>query len=402
MRLVSVLSCVMAADRVVLLSFHGGNDPGQVNNLYKYDFVDNPNAFVWLGPLIENENDLKLRSPRGMLYNKEEDYLLHLNAYKGDSKIVKTSPVRTGSGMGTIFTALNLLHPYGIAMHPEDPHVYVSNQGTGDITRYTLDGLPTQDPVFVHIEDPRAIAFDQHSNLWVCDKNTTSVKKINANGTVTKSLTIVNPIGLAIHEDLVFVSSDNGPDDSVVFAFHTSTYALIKTFRGPTGSIHHPCGLVIDGPTDSLYVMSQSARQIVRFNLSTSTYVGPVLTELGDVPEHIIIVPNTSPAPTAAPTPSPPSPLPTLAPSTPSAPSSVAPSSPAPSAPSPPSSTSPSAHTHSPTTAAPSEEQQHLLIALIFSGATILLVAVAGIIYFRTRKRKPHALLAHEEQFGVN
>lgn len=36
MWLVPALSFALAADRVALVSFHGGNDPGQVNNLYRH------------------------------------------------------------------------------------------------------------------------------------------------------------------------------------------------------------------------------------------------------------------------------------------------------------------------------------------------------------------------------
>lgn len=269
---------------VALVTFHGGDDKGEINNIQKFDFAAHPNEFRYAGDLLNNQIVTSLRSLRGMVYDAVQDELYYVNAYQLDSKLLRAQSVSTGSAYGQVLTTQNLKHPYGIALYNET--LFISNQDTQQITRHFTHDLQISS-VFAHVGDPRGVAVDKRGNVWVADKATDSIIRFSPSGRPTLQLAVSWPIAVVIYNDLLFATSRDGLKSVLTFDVNTGL-PTNRSYASP--NVSTPCGVVVHEPTNSLYVMTQKPNRIHRFSLLEGTYIGPVTNLLADIPQHIIIV----------------------------------------------------------------------------------------------------------------
>jgi len=284
-----LFACAYCYD-VALVTFHGGDDKGEINNIIKYDFLHHPNKFRYAGNLLINQAVTSLRSLRGMAYDPLLDQLYYVNAYQEDSKLLRADSVSSGSAYGQVLTSTNLAHPYGIAY--ANNTLYISNQGTHQVTKYFTTNLQAIQPTFAAVGDPRGVALDRTGGLWVADKVTNSIIRYSPEGRPTLQVPVSWPIAVVIHNDLVYATSRDGPINVLTFDVNTGR-ATNRTYSA--AAVTTPCGVVVHEPTNSLFVMTQKPNRIHRFNFLQRTYIGPVTDLLEDIPQHIIIVPFKDP-----------------------------------------------------------------------------------------------------------
>jgi len=277
---------------VALVTFHGGDGKKEINNIYKYEFVNNPSQFTFAGQLLNNQVALGLHSLRGMAYVPQTDQLYFVNAYRLNSELLIAEGVSTGSAPASVAGTVKLKHPYGIAI-ANDTTIYISNQNSNEVVKYPV-GMLGQQSVFAHVGDPRGVALDPWQNLWAADKVTNSVVRYTPAGLATLQVPVLWPIGVIVFDNMLFVTSRSGPQDVLVFDIVTGK----SKGNYSAAQINQACGLVIHNASNSLYVMSQRPNQIHRFNYHERTYAGTVTDALDDIPQHIIIV-NMQDAPSS-------------------------------------------------------------------------------------------------------
>jgi len=281
---------VISGQRVALVTFHGGNNKNQINNIYKYNFVQTPRQLTYAGKLIAEAFAEEHRELRGLLYDPTEDALYYANAYRLESKLFRCSGVREGNGTCGLISNSKLFHPYGIAGSPGASFVYASNQDSRDVTLHAKDGSHISHATLARVGNPRGLAIDGSANIWVADKTTNALLQLDPSGQQIRQANVPWPIGVVFHNGLIFSTSRS----SFPIRVFNLDATLNRTFVAPTVGFKAPAGLVVDDPTDSVYVMTQAPKRIHRFVLSTGQY-DTVVAELTDVPQHIIIVPSPTP-----------------------------------------------------------------------------------------------------------
>jgi len=279
------LQCVATYD-VALVTFHGGDSKGEVNNIQKFEFAMHPDEFRYAGDLLSNEVAMGLHSLRGLVYNPVEDDLYFVNAYSFDSKLLYATGVSSGSVYGELINGTQLEHPYGIAL--SNSSIYISNQGNGQIVKFSRAYPQSNQALFAAVGDPRGVAVDRRGNVWVADKATDSLIRYAPSGRATLQVPVSWPIAVVIYDDLVFATSRDGPRSVLTFDVNTGRLTN-RTYSSP--AVTTPCGVVVHEPSNSLYVMTQKPNLIHRFLYQEKTYVGTVTDVLPDIPQHIIIVP---------------------------------------------------------------------------------------------------------------
>jgi len=263
-----------------LISFHGGSSG--VNNIYRYS-VEEGN---YLGSLVKNPKDVQLRELRGMVLLKNGT-VLFANAYKNSSRLLQTNS-GCDSRTAKEFASEYLAHPYGLALHPTKNIIMASNQDTNTITQYDMNGNPIGSGVFTSVNSPRGLDFEADTGiLWVSSSGTEEIQSFDSTGTMIRSIPISKPGGLTISGNLIFVSSDDSKNP-IVLAVNTKTFQTESIFFTPNGGLTHPAGLQVVG--DELFVLGQEKQELFHFNVSTTLYLGKVITDLPDSPEELLIL----------------------------------------------------------------------------------------------------------------
>ena len=66
--------------------------------------------------------------------------------------------------------------------------------------------------------------------------------------------------------------------------------AQVSATYGDKKSLSHPAGMLVSGGL--LYVLDQSSKQLLSFDLETAKYKGAAIKTLPDVPEDVALVPD--------------------------------------------------------------------------------------------------------------
>ena len=123
----------------LFISFHGGTDPGNVNNILTYDLSEsNPIGT----PILPNTP--KLQELRGFKFRGDQLYVV--NAYKKLSQLLQYQQNASGSyqpvGDGILASNASInsiYHPYDLTID-ENGTIYLSSQDTNVVTRMNEEG----------------------------------------------------------------------------------------------------------------------------------------------------------------------------------------------------------------------------------------------------------------------
>ncbi len=307
------------------VSFHGGDDPHDRNNLHGYD-----GRGSHLGKLLSHEglpDGAHLRELRGFAFGPDGD-LYVANAWKGDSQVLRFAGTPGPDGRHAprgVFTRRDdanpgLDHPFHVAFGP-DGNLFVPSQDSGIVGRYqgpggAAPGAPMPHPpalrgvapgklhpgTFVASarHDPdglrtvRHVLFGPDGLLWVADREGDRVSGYDpatgARVRTHRSHSFAAPIHLLAWPErgALLVGSRDGHG---VVALDPATGDVSPLVAHGAGGLREPSGLAW-GPDGLLYVASRTGRAVLRFDPATGAPVGkPFLADLPDEPEFLLWTP---------------------------------------------------------------------------------------------------------------
>ncbi|WP_368498175.1 hypothetical protein [Herbiconiux sp. A18JL235] len=354
------------------VTFHGeaSSDTGSTagsaaNNISSYDASGH---LVSQSVLATGKHDPVLAELRGMLLTADGG-LAVANATKSDSAILgyqapDASGARHPAPPTGVFapgapTNPGIDHPYGLAAAP-DGGLFVSSQDTAVVTALDGSGAPTpsagasswwaeQYPdvdfdsgtLVPSVSDvpaesgglvaPRALVTAPSgagagTTLYVADNTAQLVRSYDATtgrflGDVLSPAVggIGNPVGLIVHDGILYVTSE-GTDDVVSFDLSSGSTSEVVPREFGKAKLDHPSGLGF-GTDGRLYVASRAGQKIIAYTLddtNTKAEKAEVFVDgLPDQPEQLLLVDGTDdgaepPLPAAPPSPTATSPAPSL------------------------------------------------------------------------------------------
>jgi len=281
------------------LTMHGGEDKGEVNQVYIYS-----RDGCALGEALEEYTELN--ELRGMaLWG---DSMLLANANRQESFIVQyKGACRSMESMKEMrvivpFGTPGIDHPYGVTTD-RVRYLYVSTQGSNSVYRYFLttgeaapvspalaeEGVKDEDypGLFVQFDQKtdgtRNVAWHpEHKLLFIANKDE-GVVVLDEDGYEQGRLDADKPISVSYCEgrDSIFVSSKG--DDSVS-EWDPRTFERLGKWKD--WKLSHPAGLVCH--EGSLFVVSQDKNSILEVDLESGK-VWVVVDELDDKGEQLIL-----------------------------------------------------------------------------------------------------------------
>lgn len=118
------------------------------------------------------------------------------------------------------------------------------------------------------VSNPRGLTFGTDGLLYVASEkvgvvvfNVTTMQQVNVFGDI-------HPIDLVTYKDLIIYGVKGSK--SAIHAWSTSKGS--EQFMLTSDDLDHPAGMAIDG--DTLYVLSQTTKQLLKWNLVTQQYLG--------------------------------------------------------------------------------------------------------------------------------
>ncbi len=304
------------------LTFHGGADRGDRNNLHVYD-LDGRH----LRKALDRDSlppTVELRELRGFTFGPDGD-LYVANSFREHSQILRFKGKldrRHDHDFREVFvnadatTNPGLSHPFNLVFDSAGD-LCVTSQNTSLVLRYHgphshQPGSPmplppalaataahfapgTFCPAATQVSDGlhvvREALFD-HGILYVVDRDADQVKRFDAAtgdylGPIEAHGAIDKPIHLALHRSTLFIG--NRGNESVVRCDLLT--GKVSPFIAPkAGGLRNPAGLAI-GPDGFFYVASRGSHQILRYRLDDGLPAPrPFIDNLEDEPEFLELI----------------------------------------------------------------------------------------------------------------
>jgi DNA-binding beta-propeller fold protein YncE len=312
--------------QVWYISFHGGDDDAEWNNLHVFGLDGKP-----LGKALAAHSlppGLELRELRGFDFGPD-GALYVANAYQHASQVLRfTGKVNEHNQHEFIDVFvdrhednLGLAHPFDVTFGP-DHNLYVPSQDTNVVGRYYgphgQNGTPGQPMPFPealakekvrhllpgtfvpsdeHVPDGvrtvRRTLFGPGGDLFVVDRDSDSVKRYESPSgklrAVYKHHKLEKPVHLVMrHPDGAILVGSR--EQNAIFVVDPATDEVQVLVEPGAGGLEAPAGMAM-GPDGKLYVCSRKGKSVLRFD----PYTGapdpePFISELQDYPEFISLV----------------------------------------------------------------------------------------------------------------
>jgi DNA-binding beta-propeller fold protein YncE len=309
------------------VSFHGGDDPDDRNNIHRYD-----RQGAHLGKALDGSSlpdGMRLRELRGFVFGPDGD-LYVANAWKDQSQILRFAGAPGEDGrhaFRSVFAGQRrsdggLAHPFDVAFGP-DGHLYVPSQDSDIVGRYygpaSVDGEPgapmPHPPAIAHLAGKlppgtfvpsarhsdtglravRHAIFGPDGHLYVADRDRDSVGCYDReSGELLRRYRhdrLAAPVHLLPWPEQGALLAGSRDRDTVIALDLATGAARDLLDRGKHG-LDAPSGLAW-GPDGLLHVASRTGRSILRFDAATGGYEGALVSDLPDDPEFIAWVPGS-------------------------------------------------------------------------------------------------------------
>lgn len=312
--------------QVWYISFHGGDDDAEWNNIHVFDLEGRPLGKALAAHTLPQ--GLELRELRGFEFGPD-GALYVANAYQHASQVLRFTGTVNAHGQHEFIDIfvdrhqdnLGLAHPFDVTFGP-DHNLYVPSQDTNVVGRYygpaATDGTPGQPmpfpealenekarhllpgtfvPSAEHVPDGvrtvRRTLFGPGGDLFVADRDTNSVKRYETPSgklrAVYKHHKLDKPVHLfsRLQDGAVLVGSR---EQNAIFVVDPATASVELLVEPGAGGLNAPAGMAM-GPDGKLYVCSRQGKSILRFDPQTGAPdPEPFISALKDYPEFISLV----------------------------------------------------------------------------------------------------------------
>lgn len=310
---ISAVMCCITNPPFLYVTYHGGSDDGDINQIYKYS----RDGCLLSDTVLESTSDITWDEFRGMTIlpsgllmvnnaNKHASKVLaYANCTATDAQrsfvdVVAQGNIDDDSGANPL-----LVHPYGVVYSADTSEVAISNQDTCSVSAYEIDanGSSTRgersvsntysskmcdegDGIAV-----RGIAFDGAGLLYFAvEEEGIYVLNFTTGEQLTK-IACDDCVGVVYDTatDTLFVGS-NGED--MIYQFDVyPTLTKIQSIGGNDDDsvLSHPAGMAVYGK--SLFVNSQDTNSILEFDITSGAFVRTVLKDAPDKLEALILSP---------------------------------------------------------------------------------------------------------------
>ncbi len=312
--------------QVWYISFHGGDEDGEWNNIHVFDLDGKP-----LGKALATHTlpaGLELREVRG--FELGPDGALYVaNAYQHASQVLRFTGAVNEHNQHEFIDIfvdrrqdnLGLAHPFDVTFGP-DQNLYVPSQETNVVGRYygphEKDGAPGQPMPFPEalanekarhllpgtfvpsaervpegVRTVRRTIFGPGGDLFVADRDMDSVKRYETPSgklrAVYKHHRLEKPVHLVrrTSDDAILVGSR---EQNAILVVDPASEAVEVLVEPGAGGLDAPAGMAL-GPDGKLYVCSRMGKSILRFDPHTGVPdAEPFIDKLKDFPEFISLV----------------------------------------------------------------------------------------------------------------
>jgi hypothetical protein len=312
--------------QVWYISFHGGDDDAEWNNIHVFDLDGKPMGKALAAHSLPE--GLALRELRGFEFGPD-GALYVANAYQHASQVLRFTGTVNAHNQHEFIDVfvdrhqdnLGLAHPFNVTFGP-DHNLYVPSQDTNVVGRYYgphgNDGAPGQPmpfpealanenarhllpgtyvPSAEHVADGvrtvRRTLFGPGGDLFVADRDTDSVKRYESPSgklrAVYKHHKLEKPVHLVMrhHDGAILVGSR---EQNAIFVVDPATEHVDVLVEPGAGGLDAPGGMAV-GADGKLYVCSRKGKSILRFDLKTGEpEPKPFISGLADFPEFISLV----------------------------------------------------------------------------------------------------------------
>jgi DNA-binding beta-propeller fold protein YncE len=216
----------------------------------------------------------QVRTPRGLLVLPDGSLLVSQATARAPAVLRVALPCSAPSVsrlVSSLFLSTSALaHPYGLAAGVQSGNLFVTNQDSNAVTRYSLPAgsLLPNSPVATNFTAPRGIAAGLSpgnvSSLFVAARDLNAVLELDeASGALRRTFTVPQPIGVLVTAAGQLLAGSSG--DDIVRVWDLGSGMLLSTLQHP--QLQHPAGMAMLNST-LLLVLSQTAQLVVAFDLT--------------------------------------------------------------------------------------------------------------------------------------